>query len=317
MKLPENKRRAERLRVLLLLALVALACVACRDAVYVESGKGRQEASAPPTPMLPQRIISLSPSATEMLYGVGAFERVVAVSSYDKFPPEVAQLPKVGGWSNTNLEQVATLKPDLIVMTSSQAPLIKDKLDALGVRTLIVPSYTVADALLGIEQIGAATGREEAARKLVAETRAKLEDVRARTRELPRLRVLCIVDRVPGTLRGLYAATQGSFFVELIEMAGGESIAPPATNGFGQISKEAVVSLNPDIIFDLLQTGEGQLAEDVQEVWKELANVKAVREGRVYRLRDESMLHPSQFVGDTARKFAEMIHPQAFGATGR
>lgn len=312
MKLLRNQRRADRLRALLL-ALVAVAFVACRDVVYVETGGGNREAT-PSTTQLPQRIISLSPSTTEALYGVGAFERVVAVSSYDKFPPEVAQLPKVGGWSNTNLEQVATLKPDLVVMTSSQAPFIKDKLDALGVRTLIVPSYTVADALLGIEQIGAATGREEAARQLVAETRAKLEAVRARTRGLPRPRVLCIVDRVSGTLRGLYAATHGSFFVELIEIAGGESIAPPATNGFGQISKEAVVSLNPDIILDMLQTGDGQLAEDVQEVWKELPNVKAVREGRVYRLRDESMLHPSQFVGETARKFAELIHPQAFGA---
>ena len=299
MKLLGNKRHAERFRAVLLV-LVALAFVACRDVVYVETGtKGAKEASAATTP---QRIISLSPSTTEVLYGVGAFERVVAVSSYDKFPPEVSQLPKVGGWSNTNLEQVATLKPDLIVMTSSQAPLIKDKLDALGARTLVVPSYTVADALLGIEQIGAATGRDEAARTLIAETRAKLGDVRARTRDLPRLRVLCIVDRVPGTLRGLYAATHGSFFVELIEIAGGESIAPPASNGFGQISKEAVVSLNPDIIFDMLQTGDGKLAENTQDVWKELANVRAVRAGRVYRLRDESMLHPSQFVGDTARK---------------
>lgn len=308
MKLSKHRGRADYWRALAL-ALVALLFVACSDAARVETGEGAKvDANSPP----PQRIISLSPSTTEALYGVGAFERVVAVSSYDKFPPEVSKLPKVGGWSNTNLEQVATLRPDLVVMTSSQAPLIKDKLDALGVRTLSVPSYTVADALLGIEQIGAATGRDEAARQLVAETRAKLDDVRARTRELPRLRVLCIVDRVPGTLRGLYAATHGSFFVELIEIAGGESIAPPAANGFGQISKEAVVSLNPDIIFDLLQSGDSKLAEDAQEVWRELADVKAVRDGRVYRLRDESMLHPSQFVGDTARKFAELIHREAF-----
>jgi iron complex transport system substrate-binding protein len=303
--------------LLLLLALIALASVACRDAVYVESGVGAKDATGTPPAQTPQRIISLSPSTTEVLYGVGAFERVVAVSDYDKFPPEVARLPRIGGWSNTNLEQVATLKPDLIIMTSSQAPLIKDKLDALGVRTVTVPSFTVEDALKGIEQIGAVTGREEAARKLVADVRAKLEDVRARTRELPRLRVLCIVDRVPGTLRGLYTATRGSFFAELIEIAGGESIAPPASNGFGQISKEAIVSLNPDIIFDMLQTGDGKLAENVQEVWKELAEVRAVRDGRVYSLRDESMLHPSQFVGDTARKFAELIHPQAFGAKER
>lgn len=316
MKLLRNLGRFERLRALPLLALAALAFGACRDVVYVETGGGAKEASRATTTG-PQRIISLSPSTTEVLYGVGAFERVVAVSDYDKFPPEVARLPRIGGWSNTNLEQVATLKPDLIIMTSSQAPLIKDKLDALGVRTVTVPSFTVEDALKGIEQIGAVTGRDEAARALAAETRAKLEDVRARTRELPRLRVLCIVDRVPGTLRGLYTATRGSFFAELIEIAGGESIAPPASNGFGQISKEAIVTLNPDIIFDMLQTGDGQLAENTQEVWKELSQVRAVREGRVYSLRDESMLHPSQFVGDTARKFAELIHPQASGAKGQ
>lgn len=306
MKLNENRRRVDCFRVLLI-TLLALMASACGGSA--ETGK-----CADRRPATSQRIISLSPSTTEVLYGIGAFERVIAVSDYDKFPPEVAKLPKIGGWSNTNLEHVASLKPDLIIMTASQAPLIKDKLDALCVRTLAVPSYTVEDALASIEQIGAATGREEAARRLVAETRAKLDDVRARTRELPRLRVLCIVDRVPGTLRGLYTATRGSFFAELIEVAGGESVAPPASNGFGQISKEAVVSLDPDIIFDMLQTGDGKLAENAQEVWKELAQVRAVREGRVYSLRDESMLHPSQFVGDTARKFAELIHPQASGA---
>ena len=321
MKLWRNQGRVDRSRAPLLVLLVlpvALVFVACRDVVYVEVGRGAKEAAvAPSATEQPQRIISLSPSTTEVLYGVGAFERVVAVSDYDKFPPEVSRLPRIGGWSNTNLEQVATLKPDLIIMTSSQAPLIKDKLDALGVRTITVPSYTVEDALTGIEQIGAATGREEAASRLVSEVRAKLEDVRARTRELPRLCVLCIVDRVPGTLRGLYTATRGSFFAELIEIAGGESIAPPASNGFGQISKEAVVTLDPDIIFDMLQSGEGKLAENTQEVWSELQSVRAVREGRVYRLNDESMLHPSQFVGDTARKFAELIHPSAFGAKGQ
>jgi iron complex transport system substrate-binding protein len=191
--------------MLLLVALVAASCG--REASHVELDRDAGKASVAPQP---QRIISLSPSTTEVLYGVGAFERVVAVSDYDKFPPEVARLPRIGGWSNTNLEQVATLKPDLIIMTSSQAPLIKDKLDALGVRTVTVPSFTIADALASSEQIGAVTGREEAARTLAAETRAKLEDVRARTRALPRLRVLCIVDRVPGTLRGLYTATRGS-----------------------------------------------------------------------------------------------------------
>ncbi len=288
------------------------------DATHSETGTAPGGGTSSATSSSPaRRIISLSPSTTEVLYGVGAFERVVAVSDYDKFPPGVERLPKIGGWSNTNLEQVTSLKPDLIVMAGAQAPFVKDKLDDLKIQTLIVPDRSIEDALASIELIGRAVGKEAEARALLAETRAKLEDVRARTRDVPRIRVLCVVDRVPGTLRGLYTATGGSFLAQLIEVAGGESIAPPTASGFGQISKEAVVSLNPDVIIDMVQSLESsRLAEDPKAVWQELGEVKAVREGRVYPLRETSVLHPSQFVGDTARRFAELLHPEVFQQGG-
>ena len=290
--------------------LSALLAAACGERVHVETGEGGREAA---TAERPRRIISLSPSTTEVLYGVGAFDRVVAVTEYDEYPPEVSRLPKVGGWSNTNLEQIAALKPDLVVLTESQSPFVKDKLESLGLRILVVNSFTVADALASITQIGAATGQDAEAQKLLDETRGRLEAVRARTKDLRRPRVLCIVDRVPGTLRGLYTATEGSFIDELIEIAGGDSIAPPAATGFGQINKEAVATLDPDIIIDMVQGAkDGRLAEDAALVWRELSQLKAVREGRVHALRDASVIHPSQFVADAARKFAELIHPEAF-----
>ena len=262
-------RSERRVRALLLVALLVGA--ACQRAPSVSNANAPQ-AAAPQY----ERIISLSPSTTEVLYGLGLFPRVIAVSDYDEFPPEVKRLPRIGGWSNTNLEQVASLRPDLVVMADAQAPFVKDKLDALGLKTLAVPSRSVEDALTSIEQLGRATGREREAQQLIAETRAKLDDVRARTRDLPRLRVLCIVDRVPGTLRGLYAATSGSFIGQLIEMGGGDSIAPAAPSGFGQISKEAVVTLDPEVIIDLEQNTtdtNNRLAEDTQAVWRELAQV--------------------------------------------
>ncbi|MGH9903029.1 MAG: ABC transporter substrate-binding protein, partial [Pyrinomonadaceae bacterium] len=132
---------------------------------------------------------------------------------------------------------------------------------------------------------------------------------------LQRRRVLCVVDRMPGTLRDLYTAADGSFLEQLIEAAGGESIAPPAASGWGKITKEAVVALDPEIIIDMVQGAEGAFAEDAQAVWRELPRVRAVREGRVHPLREPSVLHPSQFVGDTARRFAEIIHPEAFEGT--
>ncbi len=306
-----------RLRLLLLTLAMLLAASCTRYAIHSETTTTPGGETLSASSSSPRRIISLSPSTTEVLYGVGAFERVVAVSDYDKFPPGVEELPKIGGWSNTNLEQVASLKPDLIVMAGAQAPFVKDKLEALKIQTLVVPDRSVEDALASIELIGRAVGKEAEAQTLLAETRAMLEDVRARTRDVPRIRVLCVVDRVPGTLRGLYTATGGSCITQLIEVAGGESIAPPTASGFGQISKEAVVSLNPDVIIDMVQSLESsRLAEDPKAVWQELGEVKAVREGRVYPLRETSVLHPSQFVGDTARRFAELLHPEVFQQGG-
>ncbi|HEV2764791.1 MAG TPA: ABC transporter substrate-binding protein, partial [Pyrinomonadaceae bacterium] len=266
----------------------------------------------------PQRIISLSPSTTEILHGVGAFARVVAVSDYCTFPPEVKNLPRIGGWQNTNLERVASFRPDLVVLSDVQVPLIGDKLQALGVPFIAVRSHSLQDAYDAIETIGRATGNVEQARKLLDETRAKVEDVRLRAEGLPKRRVLCVVDRVPGTLRDLYTATKGSYAAELIEIAGGESIAPPAESGWGKISKEAVVTLDPEVVIDLMmQKTEGGFGEDTQSVWRELAQVRAVREGRVHAVREETVLHPSQFVGDTARRFAELIHPEVFKSDAR
>ena len=251
---------------------------------------------------------------TEILHGVGAFGRVVAVSDFCTYPPEVKDLPRVGGWQNTNLERVASFRPDLIVMTGAQAPFVKERLDALGIRTLVVRDRSLEDAFDAIAEIGRATGDEAAAAKLLTQTRATVEAVRARTRDLPRRRVLCIVDRLPGTLRGMYAATEGSFIEQLIDAAGGESIAPPAAIGFGQIDKEAIVALDPEVIIDMVQGSKGRLGEDPRAVWGELAKVRAVRDGRIYPVGEDSVLHPSQFVGDTARRFAEIIHPEVFRA---
>jgi iron complex transport system substrate-binding protein len=261
----------------------------------------------------PARIISLTPSTTEILHGVGAFERVVAVSDYCSYPPGVSKLPRVGGWNNPNMEQIASLRPDLVIFSDAQAQFVKDKVEAAGIKTLSVPSQTLEDAFTAITLVGRATGDEAAAERLLQQTRASVETIRLATARLPRRRVLCVVDRVPGTLRDLYTAGGDSFIAQLIRVAGGEPVSPPTREGWGKMQKEAVVALDPDVILDLMMQKEaGSLAEDTLAVWKELPGLRAVRDGRVYPVRDETVLHPSQLVGDSARKFAELIHPEAF-----
>jgi len=287
----------------LFVALLLLLCGAC----------GQVGPIVPTSPGKPARIISLTPSTTEILYGVGAFDRVVAVSDYCSYPPEAARLPRVGGWSNPNMEQIAGLRPDLIIFSDAQAQFVRDKVEAAGIKTLEVPTQTLEDAYRSIEMIGRATGDEEAARKLLEQARASVEAVRLTTERLPRRRVLCVVDRVPGTLRDLYTAGGDSFIAQLIRVAGGEPVSPPSGVGWGRMQKEAVVALDPDVVLDLMMHKDsGSFDEDTLAVWKELPTLRAVRESRVYPVRDETVLHPSQLVGDSARRFAELIHPEAF-----
>jgi iron complex transport system substrate-binding protein len=303
------RRRSEKVRAAYALAFVALLLIA--SLAGASCGGGARILGA--RSGRPARIISLTPSTTEILYGVGAFDRVVAVSDYCTYPPGVAKLPRVGGWNNPNMEQIASLRPDLVIFSDAQAQFVKDKVEAAGVRTLAVPSQTLEDAYKSIELVGQATGEEEAARRLLEQTRGSVETVRLATERLPRLRVLCVVDRVPGTLRDLYTAGEQSFIAQLIRDAGGEPISPPSRANWGKMQKEAVVALDPDVVIDLMMhKAEGSFDEDTLAVWRELSSLRAVREGHVYALREETTLHPSQFVGDTARKFAEIIHPEAF-----
>ncbi|HSF16295.1 MAG TPA: helical backbone metal receptor [Vicinamibacteria bacterium] len=265
------------------------------------------------------RIVSLSPNVTEILDGIGAFDRVVAVSKFCEFPAEVEHLPRVGGWTDTSLEQVVALEPDLVIMADAQGPLIEEKLQALGLVTLVVKSQSLADIFDAIATIGDAVGNEKEARKLVETMRADLQEIHHRVEGRAPPRVLMVVDRLPGTLRDIYIATEGSYLTDLVRIGGGDPITPKAPHNYAGISAEALVSFDPEVIFDMVQAltipvagaGSIDLAEDPQSVWRTVS-VRAVETGRVYPLSDKRLVHPSQFVVLAAREIAKRLHPEAF-----
>jgi iron complex transport system substrate-binding protein len=271
----------------------------------------------------PQRIISLSPSVTEILWGIGAFDRVVAVSSFCEYPEEVRGLPRVGGWSNTNLEQVVGLAPDIVILTDAQAPLVEGRLQALGFETLAVGSQSLADIFAAIESIGVAVGSSEGAAVLLSEMQAELDAIAERTDGRLRPSVLCVVDRLPGTLRDLYISTEGSYLTDLVRIAGGDPITPPAPHNYAQISTEALVSFDPEVVLDMVQTlatpvavGMSGFAEDPKAVWQTVP-IRASRNNRVYSFLDKRLVHPSQFAVRTAREMARRLHPDAFAEETR
>lgn len=278
----------------------------------VPSSCSRSDQQPASGPVRPQRIVSLSPSVTEILYGIGAWPQVIAVSQFCTYPEDVKNKPRVNGWDKTNLEQVMALKPDFVIGVDAQEPFLKDKLTQLGVRSLFVKSQTLADIMASITEIGRGTGYEHEAIDLATKTQSEIDAVRKAVGDRPHPRVLCVVDRVPGTIRDLYTATKGSYLDELITIAGGDSIAPGGEHGYGKINKEAVLTLNPEVIIDMVQGSKGSLGEDPVAVWSELAEVRAVREKRIYSMTDPSVIHPSQFIGHTAQLFAKALHPESF-----
>ena len=258
----------------------------------------------------PQRIVSLSPDLTEILYGIGAFNRVVGVSNYDTYPPEVAKLPRLGELHSPSLEKLTGLRPDLVIVNSAQAPFLEDTLNALGLRILKTSIGSLQEVYGSMIAIGHATGNESEAARLVAATREGLDRVARKTLRLPKSRVLLIIDRTPGTLRDLYTATDGSFLAELVVIAGGRLVATPVEKGYKKLSKEDLLATDPDIILDFIQGPKSRFAGDPMEAWREMPELKAVRTKRVYGVNEDFVPHASQRIVQTAELFAGLIHPE-------
>lgn len=265
----------------------------------------------------PKRIISLSPNTTEMLAGVGAFSNVVAVSEYCSYPPEVRNLPRVGGWQTTHVEKIVALRPDLVLMTQAQEPFLAERLRAFSIPYTAVPSESLADVFAAIEMVGHATSHEAQAASLVRSTRESLDRIRTKAAALPHPSVLLCVNRTPGTLSELYVATAGSYLIDLIELTGGKSVVKPAKSGYGKVSKEAILALNPDVVIDLVHSSKTPLGEQPLDAWKDLPELTAVRRGAIHPVDDPFVPHPSQFVTHTAELFFRLLHGQAASAGTR
>lgn len=258
----------------------------------------------------PQRIVSLSPDLTEMIYGVGAFSRLVGVSNYDTYPPEVTKIPHLGQLHNPSLEKLAAARPDLVIINEAQAPFLEDSLKDLGLRVLKTSNRSIEEVYAAIMAIGHATGNDREAAKLVADIREGLDRVRRKTAALPRPRVVMIVNRTPGTLRDLSSATDGSYLADLVALAGGRIAIPRAPSGYARLSKEDLLATNPDIILDFVHGPKSALSGDPLDAWRDLPELKAVREHHVLGVSADYVPHASQRIVQTAELFLRLIHPE-------
>jgi iron complex transport system substrate-binding protein len=231
----------------------------------------------------PARIISLAPNLTEILYDLGLGDRVVAVSRYCNFPPEVNAKPKIGGMSNPSLEAIVAMRPEMVLLTEDGNPReIERRLRKLGVRTHVFRAKRLEDLPGEIRALGTALDvraradqRAERIERVIRRYAEKARSSPGRTMQ----KVLLVVQPDP-----LIVAGPGTAMDDVLKLLGLQNIAAKAKTEYPRYSLEVIIRQSPDII--VIGKGHDAVMAQSRRLLKKLDRVEAVRQGRVYYIDD-------------------------------
>lgn len=259
---------------------IAMLGTACGD----DDDDAPQAAPPAPTSVVPQRIVSLSPSATEMLFAIGAGDQVLAVDAFSYFPPE-APVTELSGFE-PNVEAIIGYEPDLVVLSDDIGDVVSG-LEAAGITTLLLnASVTIPDTYAQIEQLGVATGHGPEATELVGQMRTKIDALIASIPE--RATPLTYYHELDDLL---YSVTSTTFIGELYALAGLTNVADAAdpdgaAGGYPQLSAEYLIDADPDLIFlaDTVCCDQSAASLAERPGFDQLSAVKA---GNVIELNDD------------------------------
>jgi iron complex transport system substrate-binding protein len=259
-----------------------------------------------------KRLVSLIPAVTEMLFAMDAGPQLVAVSSFDRYPPQVEKLERVGALLDPDLEKILGLRPDLVVVYGTQTEL-QEQLKRAGVPSFPYRHGGLADVTATMRQLGARVGRAREAERAAAAIEARLDAIRQRAAKQPRVRTMMVFGREQRALRGIYASAGVGFLHDLLELAGGVNVFADVKRESVQVSTELIIARRPDAIVELRFTPlDADAVRAELEVWKVLASVPAVRNGRVHIIADEKMVVPGPRVVEAAELLARALHPEAW-----
>jgi iron complex transport system substrate-binding protein len=261
----------------------------------------------------PQRIVSTAPSITETLFALGLGDRVVGVSQFCNYPPEVQKLPKVGSYIAPDAEAIARLAPDLVVLERSSTEMT-GRLNALHIPFIEVPHSTLEDVFAEIRIIGKAAGAPDRAANLIAQIKDSLDAIQSKAKAMPSPRVLVIVDRQQGTLNNLIAVGPDNYVNQILAIAGGTNVlAKPGLPQYPRISLETVLRENPGVIIDLSGTQETEAGRRVSRaatlaLWSQYQDLAAVRNGHVYAGTTDSLVVPGPRTPLATQRLFDFIH---------
>jgi iron complex transport system substrate-binding protein len=253
----------------------------------------------------PARMVSLAPSITETLFALGAGDRVVAVSDYCDYPPDVQRLPRVGSFNAPSVEAVLAARPDVVIGAPSpgnhESVLTMQR---LGIRVEIVDPERLADLPAVTRKIAAIAGVPDAGERLVARMAREMDAVRKRVAGAPKPRALMLVGQDP-----LIAVGPESFLGEMLVEAGAVNLAP-AGQAWPRLNVEVVIAADPEVIVDCSMGTEAGTA--TLAYWTRFPSITAVKTKRVHPFRSFEALRPGPRLALALEELARVLHPDRF-----
>ena len=260
-----------------------------------------------------ERIVSLAPSITELLFALGVGDRVVGATRYCNYPPEARDLPRLGGYLDPNYEAMLRLQPDLVVTVEEHVD-AQERLGAFGIATARVNHKTIPGIIASMRSLGEVCGVPARGDSLASAIERRVDEITAATEGKERPSVLLAVGRNLGSadLEDVYVAAEDGFYSDLIRMAGGRNAYPGGPIRFPVVSEEGIMRLNPDIIIDLVADLDehGLEAEAVRSQWGSLNGVRAVERGDVYVLTGDYVVIPGPRFPLLLEDLVRIIHPE-------
>jgi iron complex transport system substrate-binding protein len=259
----------------------------------------------------PSRIISLIPAVTEMLFAIGAGEQVIAVGTFDHYPPAVEKLERVGALLDPNLERILALRPDLVVVYATQTDL-RQQLDRAGIAQFVYRHGGLKQVIETMRELGKRTSRPEQAARAAQGIEQELDALRRRVAGRSRPTTLIVFGREAGALRGIYASGGTGFVHEMVLAAGGTNVFGDVDRESLQATSELILARRPEVILELrgVSMSEVELQRE-RAAWSVLSSVPAVRTDRVHILADERTVVPGPRVAEGAELIARALHPEA------
>lgn len=256
----------------------------------------------------PQRIVSLAPTHTEILFALGLADNIVGVSDYCNYPLEAKKKQKIGGFANPDIDKILALNPDLILAFGTiQKPIVK-KLEVRGQKVFWVYPHTVKDILSSFERIGEITGTDTAAKRLMKRVEEKIKSIQRKIGNIPERRRPSIFRVMgfnpPGTIGG------NSFQTDVFNLAGGRNVFADVRKDFFQIDIETLIKKDPDVIIIC--------GENTEELKQQLKNqkgwniLKAVKKDKILIISCDLICRPGPRLAETIEKIAGYLYPQMF-----